>query len=186
VTVRREITLEPRGRLVGRVHVPPSKSHTHRALVLASLAEGRTAVVDPLIATDTARTIGALRALGVAIGPEGPEARAVDRAIRGELAGEPWSFARKSGDEAPVLAVAGCGGRIPAGGVRLDVGACGTTMRLLCALACLAEGEVKLDGDARMRERPIGPLIDALGALGARARYLRREGFPPVALGGAG
>ncbi len=59
-------------------------------------------------------------------------------------------------------------------------------MRFLTALACLGHGEFRLDGSPRMRERPIGPLVDGLRTLGAPVGYEEEEGFPPVLVRGQG
>ena len=76
-------------------------------------------------------------------------------------------------------------GRLRGGG-RLDVRASGTTARFITAAAALAEGPSLIDGTARMRERPIGPLVAALRALGARIEADRSGGFPPVRVAGGG
>ena len=71
------------------------------------------------------------------------------------------------------------------GGGDISVGAAGTAMRFLTAYFATRQGvNVTLDGDERMRQRPIGPLVDALRALGARIDYLGQEGFPPLAITG--
>ena len=68
----------------------------------------------------------------------------------------------------------------------IDVGAAGTAMRFLTAYFATREGlTVTLDGTARMRQRPIGPLVDALRSLGARIDYLGEEGYPPLRVTGA-
>lgn len=74
----------------------------------------------------------------------------------------------------------------PAGPAKrtLDVKNSGTTLRLLAGVACLAEGPVKLTGDASIRARPMGPLVAALATLGAKAKALGREGRPPVRVEG--
>ena len=71
------------------------------------------------------------------------------------------------------------------GGGDINVGAAGTAMRFLTAYFATRQGvNVTLDGDERMRQRPIGPLVDALRALGARIDYLGQDGFPPLAITG--
>lgn len=115
----------------------PSKSATHRALVAAAMAVGRSELHGPLDADDTQRTLAGLRALGVRI----------------ETRAGVWS-------------VEGTGGDVPGGG-SLDLGASGTSARFLTALAAVGARESILDGTPRLRERPMGELIDALTALGA-------------------
>lgn len=67
----------------------------------------------------------------------------------------------------------------------MDIGAAGTAMRFLTAVYAATEGtDVELDGSRRMRERPIGPLVDALRALGADIEYTGEEGFPPLHIRG--
>src|SRR5262249_34246441 len=78
--------------------------------------------------------------------------------------------------------VHGCGGRIPVSSADLFVGNSGTTIRFLTAMCALGNGTYRLDGIARMRERPIGDLLDALNQLGANCRGEQRTGFPPVAV----
>ena len=117
---------------------PPSKSYTHRALITGALASGTSTIVNPLKAEDTVLTIAALRTLGIAI------EKKVDRVI-----------------------IRGCDGSIPAGeAVTLDLNNSGTSLRLLTSLALLGSSPVTLTGSARMQERPIGPLADALPGAG--------------------
>jgi 3-phosphoshikimate 1-carboxyvinyltransferase len=115
----------------------PSKSATHRALVAAALASGRSEIREPLDAADTRRTLAGLRGLGVRV-----EER--ERA---------WI-------------VHGTAGAIPGGGM-IDLGASGTSARFLVALATLGARPSMLDGSPRLRERPMEELIRALLALGA-------------------
>lgn len=67
----------------------------------------------------------------------------------------------------------------------IDVAGAGTAMRFLTALCALRRGHVTLDGDERMRQRPIGPLVDALRNLGARITYAGTPGYPPLVIDGA-
>jgi len=122
------------------VTVPGSKSITNRALLLAALAEGPSELRGALFSDDTRYMVDALRALGVGVEID-------ERAAR--------------------IAVDGCGGRWPVKRADLFVGNAGTAMRFLVAAACLGEGHYRIDGSARMRERPIGELVDALRQLGA-------------------
>jgi 3-phosphoshikimate 1-carboxyvinyltransferase len=139
-----------------RFTAPPSKSYTHRALIAGALAGGETVLRSPLISDDTRRTLAALRALGVPI----------------------------TGDGDP-LRIHGSGGRLLSGNpVTLDLGDSGTSLRLLTSVALLASREVTLDGSPRMRERPVGPLADALMVLGGQVRYRGRPGFPPLTIRG--
>jgi len=66
----------------------------------------------------------------------------------------------------------------------LDVGPAGTAMRFLAAYAAMQTGEIILTGSARMKQRPIGILVDALRTLGAEINYVENEGFPPLRIQG--
>lgn len=139
---------------MGTVRPPGSKSLTNRALVAAALAEpGASRIIGPLLADDTAAMRAALRALGVLLDD-------VD---------EPWL-------------VLGTGGRLTAPAGLVDAGASGTTARFITAVAALAAGVTTIDGTARMRQRPIGPLVDGLMSLGVPIRS--RDGYPPVTVTG--
>lgn len=139
------------------VRVPGSKSITNRALLLAALAEGETVVRGALFSDDTAYMAAALRQLGVP--------------VREDAAGA-------------AFAVQGCSGRFPATEATLFVGNAGTAARFLVAAACLGHGRFVVDGNARMRERPIGDLLAALGALGADVSS--PTGCPPVTIAARG
>jgi len=131
--------------------MPGSKSISNRALLLSALAEGSTLLIDLLDADDTRVMREAMTALGVALA-------ATDDGLR----------------------VDGCAGRFPAREASLFLGNAGTAFRSLTAALAFADGRYELDGVARMRERPIGDLVDALNELGARIHYLDRAGFPPL------
>lgn len=141
------------GPLAATVSLPGSKSLTNRALVAAALADGTSVLSGVLDADDTRLMVEALRALGVA---------------------STWDTA------AGRMEVSGCGGHLPASEARLLCGNAGTVMRFCAALCALGEGRFELTGDARMQERPIGELVDALRAFGAGIEYLRLEGYPPL------
>lgn len=75
--------------------------------------------------------------------------------------------------------------RLPVDGSVTDVGAAGTAMRFMCALAAATpQTHTLLTGTERMKQRPIGPLVDALRALGADIEYRGAEGFPPLEIKG--
>jgi 3-phosphoshikimate 1-carboxyvinyltransferase len=135
------------------VSVPGSKSLTNRALVLAALADGECELSNVLFADDTLVMLESLARLGFAPGID---------------------------SEKRMVRIAGRGGEVPAAGANLFCGNSGTTIRFLAALCALGRGDFKLDGIARMRQRPIGPLVDLLRALGVRAAYCLNDGFPPV------
>jgi len=141
----------------GTVRLPGSKSISNRVLLLAALAEGTTEVRDLLHSDDTERMLEALQTLGVKVDSLG------DNAYR----------------------VHGCSGNFPVKNAKLFLGNAGTAFRPLTAVLALMGGDYELSGVARMRERPIGDLVDALRQLGAEISYLENEGFPPVAINAA-
>ena len=135
---------------------PPSKSYTHRALIAGALAEGKTTIFRPLEAEDTRLTAGALRQLGVAVE-----------------------------DQPGRIIVTGCNGKFPnRKPTTLDLDNSGTSLRLLTTLALLCEHPVTLTGSTRMQERPIGPLANALPALGGTVEFLGKDGYPPLRVSG--
>ncbi|MDW8469556.1 MAG: 3-phosphoshikimate 1-carboxyvinyltransferase [Burkholderiales bacterium] len=148
------LALGPYRRACGTVRLPGSKSISNRALLLAALADGATELRGLLDAEDTRLMSAALARLGVAIEPR----------------------------DAACALVRGAGGRLAAH-AELFLGNAGTALRPLTAVLALAGGRYRLFGSARMHERPIGDLVDALRALGADIAYLGAEGFPPLAIG---
>lgn len=145
----------------GRVAAPASKSATQRALIAAALASGRSRLRHPLVADDSRHLIAALDAVGI---PARIDAAGAD----------------------PVFEIEGRGGAIPTGRAAVSVGNAGTAMRFLTAMLALGRGEYVIDGDPRMRQRPIEDLLAALRALGAEAASLGGNGCPPVRVGGPG
>src|SRR3990167_3267760 len=136
----------------GTVTLPGSKSISNRVLLLAALSEGATEVRDVLLSDDTERMLDGLRTLGV-------DVEQLDKHL---------------------FSVQGCGGNFPVKDAELFLGNAGTAFRPLTAALALSGGHYKLSGVARMHERPIGDLVDALRALGANIDYLGNEGFPPL------
>lgn len=136
----------------GTITLPGSKSITNRILLLSALAQGTTEIRDVLVSDDTERMLDGLRSLGVTVE---------------QL-------------ESHVFRVQGCGGNFPVKDAELFLGNAGTAFRPLTATLALSGGNYKLSGVARMHERPIGDLVDALSALGANIEYLNNEGFPPL------
>jgi 3-phosphoshikimate 1-carboxyvinyltransferase len=150
-----------RGAVQGRVTAPPSKSVTQRALVAAALARGRSRLHHPLLADDPKRLITALNQVGIPATVVGPDGKTS-------------------------VEVQGMGGIIPAEAARLEVGNAGTAMRFLTAVLAAGRGSYVIDGDARMRQRPIGDLLAALRSLGGAAESVERNDCPPVVVGGPG
>ena len=150
----RRQVLTSRGPLRSNFLAVPSKSITHRALVAAALADGESCVLNPLDAADTRVTCYGLEALG----------------LRVSFAADAWR-------------VQGLGGRVP-GGNRLALRESGTSLRLLTAVAALGDQPSLLDGSARLRQRPLRDLGQALARLGARiAPADGGEGLPLTAGG---
>jgi 3-phosphoshikimate 1-carboxyvinyltransferase len=140
------------------IRPPGSKSLTNRALLLAALAAGTSKLRRPLLdADDAQRMIAALKSLGVGFELEA------------------------SGD----LVVSGVGGRwkVPEGGVTVNLNNAGTATRFLAAAAVLAPGGLTIDGNERMRQRPIGELGTALVQMGASVEYRMNDGYPPMHVG---
>lgn len=153
-----QIEIVPRGPIRGRVRPPGSKSVTNRALVCAALADGRSTLIGTLDSEDTQVMVAALRKLGVV--------------VEGQLGG--------------TLEITGCIGRLPVGGAELYVANSGTTLRFLAATVSLGHGVFRLDGTTRMRERPIGDLVESLRELGVDASVESPGGCPPVVVRAAG
>ncbi|MFK7788253.1 MAG: 3-phosphoshikimate 1-carboxyvinyltransferase [Phycisphaeraceae bacterium] len=132
---------------------PGSKSLTNRALLIAALADGPTVLDGVLFADDTRRMLEAMQSLG---------------------------FALDIDEDAKRVTVTGQCGNIPVKEAELNLGNAGTAMRFLTAALCLGQGTYTLDGIPRMRERPIGELVEPLRQLGAEIDYLGVKGFPPL------
>ena len=145
------IEVRPLSQCDGVVTIPGSKSYTHRALILSSLADGESILVHALRCEDTERTARALLKFGAEVFWESDNVR-----------------------------VLGTGGMFKAGDEKIDVGNSGTSMRFLTALAGLKKGMTLLDGSERMKKRPLGELLKGLGELGVRAYSQKRNDYPPV------
>jgi 3-phosphoshikimate 1-carboxyvinyltransferase len=141
--------------LSGEVAVPASKSHTIRALTLATLARGKSAISHPLDSADTRSCVGACRALGAEIQAEG----------------EPWI-------------VQGAAGGLRVADNVIDVQNSGTTLYIALGMAALVDGWNVLTGDGQTRRRTAQNLIAALNALGARVESLLDNGCAPLLVHG--
>ncbi|MFH1546554.1 MAG: 3-phosphoshikimate 1-carboxyvinyltransferase [Patescibacteria group bacterium] len=144
--------IPPIAELSGSVKLPGSKSITNRALLLAALADGESRISGALKSDDTKFMAAALRKLGIKID-------------------EP---------DDTTFVVFGRNRKLTESSEPLFLGNAGTAVRFLTAAAILVNGKTTIDGDARMRERPIGDLVDALRQLGAKIEYLGKEGCPPL------
>jgi 3-phosphoshikimate 1-carboxyvinyltransferase len=154
------IDLAPRAHVSGSVVLPGSKSISNRALLLAALARGTTTLTSLLDSDDTQVMRAALKALGVSC-----------------------SELSTSGE----ISVVGCAGEFPTQQTDIFVGNAGTAARSLVATLALAAHEgarYAVDGVPRMRERPIGDLVDALHEIGASIDYVQNKGFLPLVISG--
>jgi 3-phosphoshikimate 1-carboxyvinyltransferase len=137
------------------VTAPPSKSYSVRALLLGAMTEGATLVTNCLDADDTRYALEALRTIGFDVHGTFKE---------GVRIGERVSM---SANEVPIF-----------------VGNAGTAMRFLTGLLSFVPGRFVLDGEQRMRERPIGDLVEVLVKIGGEVEYVDREGYPPLRIRG--
>lgn len=150
-----QIEIEPSGRICGAIRPPGSKSITNRALVCAALAHGRSELHGVLASEDTQVMIDSLQRLGIEVQRDASQSS---------------------------LAVAGCHGKLPTDHGDLFVANSGTTIRFLTAMVASGEGHYRLDGIERMRQRPIGDLLDALNQLGPTCVSESANGCPPVVI----
>jgi 3-phosphoshikimate 1-carboxyvinyltransferase len=149
------LALPPVSEIRGELRVPPSKSATNRALLAAALGGSTVVVEGPLESDDTEALRACLVAMGAAI-RRIPEGLEVQGPLRGN----------------------------PSAEVVLDARESGTAARFLAAAAAATPGRFLLTGSARLRERPIGELVDALRTAGASLAYRGAEGCLPLAVDG--
>jgi 3-phosphoshikimate 1-carboxyvinyltransferase len=147
------LDLQPAMHAQGTVKLPGSKSISNRTLLLAALADGVTHINELLASDDTHVMLMALQKLG----------------IKWEQIGESQDYI-----------VHGTGGTLPVHHADLFLGNAGTAIRPLTAALAIIGGDYTLHGVARMHERPIGDLVDALNAIGTRIEYTGDPGFPPL------
>ncbi|EAP5567378.1 3-phosphoshikimate 1-carboxyvinyltransferase [Salmonella enterica subsp. enterica serovar Lagos] len=152
------LTLQPIARVDGAINLPGSKSVSNRALLLAALACGKTVLTNLLDSDDVRHMLNALSALGINYTLSADRTR---------------------------CDITGNGGPLRApGALELFLGNAGTAMRPLAAALCLGQNEIVLTGEPRMKERPIGHLVDSLRQGGANIDYLEQENYPPLRLRG--
>ena len=145
--------------LKGSVRIPASKSHTIRAVAIASLADGKSFIRNPLYSSDALSAVDAYKALGAKIDISDPECWVVE----------------------------GCCGKIESPSQTIDVGNSGTTLRLAAGSAalCRSNKPIVLTGDHQIQNRAIEPLLNSLSELGARCRSLKGNSCAPVEIYGA-
>jgi len=174
----KRLEIETRGPLDGQVLVPGSKSITNRALLLAALAEGESRLSGGLESDDTIVMRAALAAMGIPVESQKPAPTA--------LAVNAGADSGPSASPGETWLVRGRGGEFELPDGPLDCGNSGTTVRFLTAALTLAPGPIVIDGNARMRERPISDLVHALRALGAELTIEGQNDCPPVRVHGGG
>jgi 3-phosphoshikimate 1-carboxyvinyltransferase len=143
----------------GSIRPPGSKSLTNRALITAALASGTTKLSGVLASDDTRVMVESLNRLGI------PVTHDVDNCT---------------------MEITGCGGKPPAEKAELWLENSGTSIRFLTAFCSLGHGEYRLDGNDRMRERPISHLVESLTKLGVDARCEFGTNCPPVCMTATG
>lgn len=131
--------------------IPPSRSYTNRALLLAALCGTKVKILNPLQSDDTKAMVDCLKALGIKV-KEGRNYL--------EVEGNLQNIADRA--------------------YKLNTNLSGTTMRFLLAVSAVIPGTKILRGKAGLNKRPIGELAQALKELGANIEYLNKKGFPPV------
>ena len=149
------IEIKPVQNLQATITVPGSKSYTNRALLIAGLTDGECRLEKPLVSDDTKYMIRALKAFGIPVQ-----------------------------EEKEAFLISGKGGKLSAPGEDIFIGNAGTTMRFLTTFSALAPGKTRLDGDERMRERPLADLLDCLTQMGVKAVSANGNGCPPIDIEG--
>lgn len=158
-----QLTLSPIHKVAGTVNLPGSKSLSNRALLLAALAKGTTTLHNLLDSDDIRYMLKALTALGVNYQLSEDKTECVVEGLGGV-------FNVKEATKNQPL--------------ELYLGNAGTAMRPLCAALAISEGQFVLTGEPRMKERPIGHLVDSLLQLGADVEYVEQTDYPPLKITG--
>ncbi|CAN5188248.1 3-phosphoshikimate 1-carboxyvinyltransferase [soil metagenome] len=143
-------------RVQGTVHVPGDKSISHRALLLAALAEGVSSIRGVLVSSDVAATASVMREMGVELAPLSKTVHVRGRGVRGLLAP----------------------------GAPLECGNSGTTARLVAGLVAGHPFSATLVGDASLSRRPMRRVARPLEAMGARVEIGDVDGLPMTVHGG--
>ncbi len=155
-----ELEMRPfEGPVDATVRVPGSKSITNRSLIVSALADGTSTIENPLFSDDPYWLMAALSGLG---------------------------FSTSADRETGTVTVEGKGGIIPRSRVEVFVGNAGTAARFLPPVLALGQGPYLVDGVARMRERPVADLVEAMLGLGAGVKYAGEEGRFPIEVEGGG
>jgi 3-phosphoshikimate 1-carboxyvinyltransferase len=144
------------GALNGEVNIPSSKSHTIRAFIFASLADGESRLKNCLESGDTLAAMNACKKLGAKIEKKTP----------GEYT------------------VVGFNGKPDVGDEGIDTMNSGTTTNLVTSVAALSDKKVLINGDPSIQTRPVQPLLTAINKLGAEALSIKNNGCPPIEVSG--
>ena len=136
----------------GKIVCPSNKSYTHRAIFLASMADGKSMIKNILKSGDTNATVNACRNFGVEI--------------------------KEIGNNLAVKST----GELKLQNNIIDAANSGTTIRIVTAISALLDDEIVLTGDSSLKKRPMQPLLDALGSLGAKCNS--SAGKPPITVSG--
>ena len=142
-----------------KVSVPGSKSITNRALLLATLADGRSVLKGVLFSDDSRHFLKCIQELG---------------------------FETQVDESSCIVEVTGHGGRVPKLEAYPYVGSAGTAARFLSAYLGVSEGIYHMDASEQMRKRPMAPLLESLKDLGCEITFEGREGYFPFTLQGHG
>ncbi|MEA2037875.1 MAG: 3-phosphoshikimate 1-carboxyvinyltransferase [Nanoarchaeota archaeon] len=152
-----KLIIEKTEKLEGEITIPGSKSHTIRAVIIASLAEGTSKITNPLKSSDTVAAVNACKALGAKINDENENEWVIE------------GFNHKP--------------TCPTG--PLDMKNSGTSLRLISGvIAALCDNEVTLDGDDSLKARPMQPLIKSFNQLEADALSANNDGYCPITIKG--
>jgi len=150
-----ELEVQKTDSIEGTINAPPSKSYTHRAIIISSLGDGKSTLRDPLLSEDTLASKDACIALG-----------------------------SKIKEDDGNLIVEGTGGILETPEDVLDLKNSGTTLRMLTSVASLAPNYTILTGDSSLRTRPMQDLLDALKELSVTALSTKGNGKPPICIKG--
>ena len=149
------IEIKPVQNLQATITVPGSKSYTNRALLIAGLTDGECRLEKPLVSDDTKYMIRALKAFGISVQ-----------------------------EEKEAFIVSGRGGKLSTPEEDIFIGNAGTTMRFLTTFSALVPGKTRLDGDERMRQRPLADLLHCLTQMRVKAVSANGNGCPPIDIAG--
>jgi len=150
-----ELIIQKTDKIEGITKAPPSKSYTHRAIIISSLSNGISTLKDPLFSEDTLASLNACNSLGTEI--------------------------KKNNDS---CIVQGTAGELKTPENVLDLKNSGTTLRIMTSVASLAPDYTVLTGDSSLRTRPMQDLLDALRGLSVTAFSTRNNGKPPICIKG--